>query len=265
MIRFAGPQDAAAIRRLWEVCFPDEGGFNDYFFAHHFDITKTLLSVEGGELCAMVQMLPYQLISGGEVVDVTYIYGACTDPAHRRKGHMARLLEASFKIDRAAGKAASTLIPAEPWLFDFYRPFGYEPFFEVDRRMITRTADGDRPLRLTEADLPQMAALYDRLTPACYIGRDAAYWRMQLALFDNIGAGVYGWFTDGVLDGFAFCWANSVQEAFGLTPAREQGLLAALGLPACTVTGCGDTTVLGCIKWHDKREASRGYMNLMLN
>ena len=92
-------------------------------------------------------------------------------------------LEASFKIDRAAGKAASTLIPAEPWLFDFYRPFGYEPFFEVDRRTITRTADGDRPLRLTEADLPQMAALYDRLTPACHIGRDAAYWRMQLDVY----------------------------------------------------------------------------------
>ena len=265
MIRRAQKQDMPQIRQLWETCFPDTEGFNDYFFAHIFSLDTVLLSEEQGMVCAMVQMLPYQLMAGGEVVDVTYIYGACTDPAHRRKGHMAQLLEASFKIDRAAGKAASTLIPAEPWLFDFYRPFGDEPFFEVDRRMITRTADGDRPLRLTEADLPQMAALYDRLTPACYIGRDAAYWRMQLALFDNIGAGVYGWFTDGVLDGFAFCWANSVQEAFGLTPAREQGLLAALGLPACTVTGCGDTTVLGCIKWHDKREASRGYMNLMLN
>ena len=86
MIRFAGPQDAAAIRRLWEVCFPDEGGFNDYFFAHHFDITKTLLSVEGGELCAMVQMLPYRLMLDGREAEITYIYGACTDPAHRRKG-----------------------------------------------------------------------------------------------------------------------------------------------------------------------------------
>ena len=34
---------------------------------------------------------------------ITYIYGACTDPAHRRKGHMARLLEHSFALDRAAG------------------------------------------------------------------------------------------------------------------------------------------------------------------
>ena len=58
MIRFAGPQDTAAVRRLWEVCFPDEGGFNDYFFAHHFDPSVTLLSCEGDALCAMVQMLP---------------------------------------------------------------------------------------------------------------------------------------------------------------------------------------------------------------
>ncbi|MFR4261321.1 MAG: GNAT family N-acetyltransferase [Butyricicoccaceae bacterium] len=31
---------------------------------------------------------------------MTYIYGACTDPAHRRKGYMARLLERSFELDR---------------------------------------------------------------------------------------------------------------------------------------------------------------------
>ena len=65
MIRFAGPQDTADIRQLWEVCFPDEGGFNDYFFAHHFDLSNTLLSIEAGALCAMVQMLPYRLMMDG--------------------------------------------------------------------------------------------------------------------------------------------------------------------------------------------------------
>ena len=129
MIRVAGPADTGCIRALWEVCFPDEGGFNDWFFAHHFDPARTLLSCEGDMLCAMVQMLPYQLTENGRQAEITYIYGACTDPAHRRQGHMARLLEQSFALDRQAGRAASALIPAEAWLFDFYRPFGYEPFF----------------------------------------------------------------------------------------------------------------------------------------
>lgn len=265
MIRRARKTDVPQIRRLWETCFPSADGFNDYFFAFIFDCDTVLLSEQDSTLCAMLQMLPYRLRTDGDTVDVTYIYGACTDPAFRRQGHMARLLEASFEIDCASGKAASALIPAEPWLFDFYRPFGYEPFFTIDRRVITRTATGVPPRRLTKADIPQLAALYDRLAPACRIERDAAYWRTQFWLFDIVGAGVFGWFTDGALDGFALCWTGGVQEAFGLTPAREQGLLAALGLSSCTVMGCGDGAALGCIKWYDKREASRGYMNLMLN
>ena len=50
MIRFAGPADTDRIRALWEVCFPDEGGFNDWFFAHYFDPARTLLSCEGDML-----------------------------------------------------------------------------------------------------------------------------------------------------------------------------------------------------------------------
>lgn len=265
MIRRAQPQDVPRIRQLWEACFPDEGGFNDYFFAHFFDCGTVLLSEERGTLCAMVQMLPYRLLTGGTERDITYIYGACTDPAHRRKGHMARLLEASFALDREQGRVASSLIPAEPWLFDFYRPFGYEPFFYTEKREIVRTADGEAPRRLTQDDVPQMAELYDRLAPDCRMMRDKAYWRAQLAMFDALGAGVFGWFAGETLAAYAFCWTDTVQEAFGLTPGREQGLLAALGLQQCTVTGCGAQTALGCIKWYEMREESRGYMNLMLN
>lgn len=43
---------------LWETCFPDEGGFNDYFFAHFYKEKYTLLYLEGETLVAMVQMLP---------------------------------------------------------------------------------------------------------------------------------------------------------------------------------------------------------------
>lgn len=266
MIRFAGPRDTAAIRALWEACFPDEGGFNDYFFAHHFALPDTLLSVEEGALCAMVQMLPYRLETGGGEAEITYIYGACTDPAHRRQGHMARLLARSFALDRQAGRAASALIPAEPWLFGFYEPFGYAPFFHVDRREICRQGSGVPPRRLTAADIPHLAALYDALTPACRIARDEGYWRGQLALFDALGAGAYGWFDGGKMTAYAFCWADNAQEALGLTAPQEQGLLETLGRERLAVTACGQGSALGCIKWHEEgTHAPFGYMNLMLN
>ena len=156
MMRFAEKRDFPAVRALWETCFPDEGGFNDWFFAHCYKEEHTLLCLEDETLVAMVQMLPYRMTAGGVSREVTYIYGACTDPAHRRKGHMARLLERSFELDREAGRMASVLIPAEEWLFDFYRPFGYEPFFPVKRREITRAAgESEAPRRLTAGDVPK--------------------------------------------------------------------------------------------------------------
>ncbi|MDO5142749.1 MAG: GNAT family N-acetyltransferase [Eubacteriales bacterium] len=265
MIRPAAPQDAAAIRALWETCFPDEGGFNDHFFAHRFALSDTLLSVEGETLCAMVQMLPYRLRVAGQMRPITYIYGACTDPAHRRRGHMARLLERSFALDRQAGRVASALIPAEPWLFDFYRPFGYQPFFYLDRRTIARTGQGSLPRRLTKSDIPQLAALYDRRTPDCRIVREQADWQAQLDLFDALAKGAYGWFEDGQLTAYAFCWADNAQEALGLTPAQEQGLLDVLGRDELTVLTAGQSTALGCIKWHEGHDAPFGYMDLMYN
>ena len=85
-MRFAEKEDFPAVRALWETCFPDEGGFNDYFFAHFYKEKYTLLYLEGETLVAMAQMLPYHMTVGGVSRVVTYIYGACTDPAHRRKG-----------------------------------------------------------------------------------------------------------------------------------------------------------------------------------
>ena len=266
MIRFAEKRDFPAVRALWETCFPDEGGFNDYFFEHFYKEEWTLLCIENETLVAMVQMLPYRMTVGGRSREVTYIYGACTDPNHRRKGHMARLLERSFELDRQAGRIASVLIPAEAWLFGFYKPFGYEPFFHIRRREITRTAgESEAPRRLTADDVPALAALYDKLTPECRIERDTAYWTAQLRMFDALGAGVYGWFDGDALTGYAFCWEDNAQEALGVNDAQLQGLLAALGRGTLTVTEIGTETALGVCRWHEKADETAGYMNLMLN
>ena len=266
MMRFAEKRDFPAVRALWETCFPDEGGFNDYFFAHCYKEEHTLLCFEGETLAAMVQMLPYRMTAGGVSREVTYIYGACTDPAHRRKGHMARLLERSFELDRQARRVASVLIPAEAWLFDFYRPFGYEPFFYVKRREITHAAgESQAPRRLTSSDVPALAALYDRLTPNCKIERDTAYWNAQIAMFDALGAGAYGWFDGETLTGSAFCWEDNAPEALGVSDAQMQGLLDTLGRDTLTVTEIGAETALGVCKWHEKADETAGYMNLMLN
>lgn len=129
MIRFAEQRDLPAIYSLWETCFPDEGGFNGYFFSHLYEPQHTLLLMQENTLCAMLQMLPYTLSVNGELREITYIYGVCTHPSHRRRGYAAELLERSFALDKEKKRAASILIPAEEWLFEFYRPFGYTETF----------------------------------------------------------------------------------------------------------------------------------------
>ena len=104
MIRFAEQSDFPAIRSLWETCFPDEGGFNDYFFSHLYEPQHMLLLTQENTLCAMLQMLPYTLSINGNPHEITYIYGVCTHPAHRRHGYAAELLEHSFVLDKERGR-----------------------------------------------------------------------------------------------------------------------------------------------------------------
>ena len=106
MIRFAEQRDLPAIYSLWETCFPDEGGFNGYFFSHLYEPQHTLLLMQENTLRAMLQMLPYTLSVNGELREITYIYGVCTHPSHRRRGYAAELLECSFALDKEKNRAA---------------------------------------------------------------------------------------------------------------------------------------------------------------
>jgi len=272
MIRFAGPADLPYIKRLWFRCFPDEGGFNEYFFEYIFKAGYTLVCEKDNTICAMLQMLPYELRVGESELAVTYIYGACTSPNFRRQGHMARLLERSFEIDRSEGRAATVLIPQEEWLFEFYRGFGYKTFFEVSEHIFTRSSEkAEIPVRLTVNDIPQLERLYKNCVPACHMVRGMGEWQRQIVMFDTLGRGVYGWFdSTHSLSSYAFCWRESVQEAFCVTETQAQGLLHALGTDSVPYTSFashlhGNVKNLGCIKWYEAENCTSGYMNLMLN
>ena len=163
-------------------------------------------------------------------------------------------------------RAVSILIPAEKWLFEFYRPFGYTETFYLSRRSLTRTAgEFELPRRLSDAHIPQINALYEASCPPLHITRGHEEWSRQIAMFDALGAGVYGWFDGAALTAYAFCWEDTAQEAIGLTANRERGLLNALSRETLTVTAPGSETALGVAKWHDKPCADNGYINLMLN
>ncbi len=266
MIGFAELKDFHAIRELWETCFPDETGFNEYFFKNIFDLNNTIVFKDNSEICAMLQMLPCRIATGEKILEATYIYGACTAPEHRKKGFMAELLDRSFEIDKANKRAASLLIPQEDWLFGFYRKFGYEPFFKVSRGTAYLRGKGcEFPERLGAKDIPELQRLFETLAPSCHIIRSGDEWLKQISLFDALGKGVYGWFEDKRLSAYAFCYGDSVQEAAGLTQNRLCGLLSELGTDKLEYASFGENDFFGSIKWYKTEKSVSGYMNLMYN
>lgn len=260
------------IRALWEVCFPDETGFNDYFFNNLYYPEQTILYCKQDEICAMTQMIPYELSLPDLLGTATYIYGACTHPAHRRQHLMEQLLEFSFQEDLKNHRIASMLIPAEQWLFDFYLPFGYKPAFYLDEQICYTTQN--HPIRpIIPSELDKLNALYNqKMEGYAHIVRTAKNWDDQLQLFTETGKGVWGLWVQNSLVAYAFVMQEGkdlfAQELMAVDQtAAEQlcrGLLSQFHAEKIRYTTAGLSRPLGCIKRYDEKSAN-GYFNLMLN
>lgn len=273
MIRFAVSADTPAVIDLWNRCFGDDPAFTEWFFRNRYRPEETLLLFEEKDLCAMVQMLPYTLKTEEKTYAVTYIYGACTAPEHRRKGLMAQLLAESFRIDRQKGRAASVLIPAEPWLFDFYKKYGYETAFSISNQQISydpEATDVGEISQLTDADCGMLDRLYRNHAGPSYLCRTAEDWKQQIQMFCDLGGMPLGWFVNDTLCGYAFVWKNSdglwAQELMG--SSREtmmQMILRHCHAESMKSTFPGTGQRLGCIRYHDNLPVEPGYFNLLFN
>ena len=273
MIRFAASSDTPAVIALWNRCFGDDPSFTDWFFRNRYRPEDTLLLLEEDTLCAMVQMLPYDLQTDGNRISVTYIYGACTAPEHRRKGLMAQLLAESFRIDRQNGRGASVLIPAEPWLFDFYKKYGYETAFSVSNQQVScdpEASEVGEVFELTDADCEALDRLYRNHAGASYLCRTAEDWKQQIQMFRDLGGMPLGWRFAGELRGYAFVWNNDdglwAQELMtGNRETMSQMILRYFHAGSIKTTFPGIEQRLGCIRYHDKSPVHPGYFNLLFN
>ena len=117
-------------KELWKLCFHDSEAFTDLYFRLRYNDEVNLYLETDGRVTAALQILPYPITFHQEELAMGYISGACTHPDFRNKGLMGQLLRKAFGKMVQEGKALTTLIPAEPWLFDYYARFGYAPVFQ---------------------------------------------------------------------------------------------------------------------------------------
>ncbi len=123
-----------AIRALWQEVFHDDERFVELLFAHLYRDENAIGIEQDGQWIAALQMLPYRFLWSNSLLDVAYISGAATRPQYRNQGYMSQLLTRAFDEMKARHIPLSVLVPAEPWLYDFYAARGYAPLFFREER-----------------------------------------------------------------------------------------------------------------------------------
>ncbi len=113
------------LRALWHDAFGDSDEYIDGFFAA-FDADSVLHTLScDGKLLSMLYALPYELHTEGRCLKVAYLYAVATVPAARGRGYMSRLFSLVHENLRGKGYAAAFLLPAEEWLWNYYKGLGY--------------------------------------------------------------------------------------------------------------------------------------------
>lgn len=207
MIRYAETEEKQQISYIFNVCFPGEENFSDWFFSEVFDAGNTIVYDIDGKIVAALQMLPVKLLHGSSSYSSAYLYGVGTLPEYRGKGIMAQLI--SFCLDECRKKELdfSILIVQEPSLFDYYEKFGFQKFFSVGTEEKAVTAEDIVDFRpLTIEDIKAVDRIYQMgCNGKLFAERNNKHYRDILDIYKNtsfvcekdneITAYVFGYFT----------------------------------------------------------------------
>lgn len=141
------------VKALWKLCFDDSDAFIKMYFRLRYNKEANVSIDSGAEVISALQMIPYPMTFYGKEVSTAYISGACTHPEYRGNGVMRELLSQAFTRMQQNAVLFSTLIPAEPWLFEYYTRMGYAPVFNYSERTFL-VSNIQQPVE-TETDIEQ--------------------------------------------------------------------------------------------------------------
>lgn len=148
---------------LWRLSFNDSEEFIRLYFDRVYKEENTLVIEKNGQVVSALQMLPYTMTYYGTEISVAYISGACTLPSMRGKGLMRELLQNAFEEMKYRSVAVTALIPADPWLFDYYREQGYTEAFDCSEELYIRpeTPVYAPQITVVPPEVPSIDKLYD--------------------------------------------------------------------------------------------------------
>lgn len=118
-----------AVKKIWKVCFDDTEEYVDMFFKEVFDPSHLMLSEHDGKPVSSLLLQPFAMNFRGVELPANYICGAATLPHFRMHGIMSGLMRQALRRSYDQGALLCCLIPAEDYLYAYYRNFGFCPAF----------------------------------------------------------------------------------------------------------------------------------------
>lgn len=94
--------------------------------------------MDGKLVSTLYNIENYQFPYAGELFSTSYFYALATLPEYRNRGTMGRLITDTLNDLYTSGGSLAVLIPAEPWLFDYYARFGFSPVFRRNLQTVHR-------------------------------------------------------------------------------------------------------------------------------
>ncbi len=112
-------------RELWKLVFEDSEPFMDLYFSRVYKGEYNICCQIGHRVIAALQTLPYPMLYHGKEIKTVYISGVSTYPDYRKQDVGNNLMRQAHFSLYYHGVIFSTLIPAEDWLYGWYRKCGY--------------------------------------------------------------------------------------------------------------------------------------------
>lgn len=125
MITTATSEHIEGIISLWQQAFGDSTQYINLFLENHAKPQNTLIDFQNHMVCGMLFILPCQLVFGHQTYRCAYLYSIATRKEYQGCGISTRLLEQAHTLCTKRGYDVCTLVPATPFLFDFYQKRGY--------------------------------------------------------------------------------------------------------------------------------------------
>ncbi|NDV66378.1 GNAT family N-acetyltransferase [Bacteroides sp. 224] len=208
------------VKELWRTCFNDSEEFMDLYFTHRFNDDVNVVIEKEGKITSALQMIPYPMTLWGDIVQTSYISGACTCPDSRGKGAMKELLSLSFHRMVQTGVSLSTLIPAEAWLFEYYARMGYASIFRYSLRNLDASkmvlSLGEYQLSISETYNKQVFDYFNQKMQerSCCIQHTEADYKVILADLILSGGTTVTAYQQGKVVGVAFVLPEEGETLF---------------------------------------------------